>query len=164
MPVAAVEFYDVIRWLHITAVVVAFGPTFAFGVYLAIAQRSDTRSVPVMIEATIAVNRSLVTFGAILVFATGIYLTIDRFSFGDVFVNVGMIGVIVLIGVVHAFFIPNDRKAAELARRDIGSAGAGEIKLSAEFARRSARSAQVGIAAGLAIVVIIYFMTAKPFL
>lgn len=164
MPVAAVDFYDVIRWAHITAVVVAFGPTFAYGVYLAVAQRSDPRSVPVMIEATIAVNRTLVTGGAIVVFATGIYLTIDRFSFGDVFVNVGMLGLIVLIGVVHAFFIPNDRKAAEIARRDIAGAGAGEVKLSAELARRSARSAQVGMAAGLGIVVIIYFMTAKPFL
>jgi len=164
MPVAAVDFYDVIRWIHITAVVVAFGPTFAFGVYAALAQRRDPRSVPVMLEATIAVERTLLTWGALVVLASGIYLTIDRFEFGDVFINVGLVGVIVLVGLTHGFFIPNDRRAAAAARSDIESAGAGEVKLGDEFARLSARSATVGMLAGLTIVVLIYFMTAKPFL
>jgi hypothetical protein len=164
MPVASVDFYDVIRWVHVTAVVVAFGPTFAFGIYYSVAQRRDPRSLPLIFEATESVNRSLVTIGAIVVLASGIYLTIDRFSFADVFVNVGMLGVIVLVGLVHGFFIPSDRRAAEIAKRDIEDAGAGEVKLRPEFDRIAVRSARVGMLAGLAMVVIIYFMTAKPFL
>jgi uncharacterized membrane protein len=164
MPVATVDFYDVIKWVHVSAVVIALGPTFAFGIYYAIAQRQDPRSVPTITEATIAIQRSLLTIGAILILASGIYLTIDRFSFADVFVNVGMVVVIVLVGLSHAFFIPNDRRAAEVARADIEAAGAGDVELSSEFGRLSRRSAVVGMLAGLIIIVTIYFMTAKPFL
>ena len=35
MTTLAVQFYDVIVWLHVSAVVVAFGPTFAYGIYFA---------------------------------------------------------------------------------------------------------------------------------
>ena len=37
MTTLAVTFYDVVVWLHVTAVVVGLGPTFAYGVYIAIA-------------------------------------------------------------------------------------------------------------------------------
>jgi uncharacterized membrane protein len=164
MPVAAVDFYDVIRWVHISAVVIAFGPTFAYGIFFSTAQRADARSLPVTLQAIARIDRSLVTIGAIVVFATGIYLTIDRFSFGDVFVNVGMLAVIVLLGLTHAFFLPSYRQGSELLKQDIEDAGAGEVKLSTEFERLSRRLAQVGMLAALIVVVTIYFMTAKPFL
>lgn len=164
MPVAAVDFYDVIRWIHITAVVLAFGPAFAFGILLSVAERRDPRSLPVVFAAIDTISRSLVTLGAIVVFATGIYLTIDGpWSFGDVFINVGMLALIVLIGAVHVFFIPNDRRAAEIAARDIEEAGAGEVKLSPEFDRINRRGAQAWMLAGLTVILVIYFMTAKPF-
>jgi uncharacterized membrane protein len=164
VPVASVDFYDVVRWVHISAVVVAFGPTFAFGIYLAVAQRRDPRALPVIFEATDAITRYLLTIGMVVVLASGIYMTIDRFSFGDVFVNVGLAVVIVLLVLVFAFFIPNDRRAAELAKRDIEAAGEHDVELSAEFGRVSRRSAMVGTFAGLVIILTIYFMTAKPFL
>lgn len=164
MPIGAVEFYDVIRWVHISALVVAFGPPFAFGVYYAVAQRRDPRSLPTIFEATTAINRFLVTIGAIVILASGIYLTIDRWSFGDVFVNVGMVAVILLLGLVHGFIIPKDRQASEVAQRDIEAAGPGEVELSTEFDRATRRGALGGMLAGLIVIVTIYFMTAKPFL
>jgi uncharacterized membrane protein len=164
MPVAAVEFYDVIRWLHITAVVVGFGPTFVYAVYFTVAQRTDPRTLPAIFQATRISDRTLVTIGAIVVFATGIYLTIDRFSFGDAFVNVGMLGVIVLLGLTHAFFLPRYRRAEEIVARDISDAGSGEVKISPEFDQLTRRIAQGGMLASLIIIVLIYFMTAKPFL
>ena len=39
MPVAEVQFYDVIKWLHVSAVVVGLGATFAYGVFIAVASR-----------------------------------------------------------------------------------------------------------------------------
>lgn len=163
MPVASVDFYDVIRWVHISAVVVAFGPTFAFGIYYAVAQRRDPRSLPVIFEATDSINRYLVTIGVIVVLASGIYLTIDRWSFADVFVNVGMVVAIGLLGLLHGFFIPNDRRAWEVAKRDIEAAGDREVELSTEFDRLTRRSAQVGMLVGLVVVITIYFMVATPF-
>lgn len=57
---AAVSFYEVVLWLHITAVVVGFGGTFAYGVLLAAARRSAPRSLPGLLGALQANDRSLV--------------------------------------------------------------------------------------------------------
>lgn len=164
MPAAAVEFFDVIRWVHISAVVIAFGPTFAYGIFFTVTQKRDPRSMPAVLQAISTVDRSLVTIGGAVVLATGIYLTIDRFSFGDVFVNVGLLAVIVLLGLTHGFFLPTYRRAGAAVARDIEQAGAGEVKLSTEFDRLTRRAAQVGTLASLIVIVTIYFMTAKPFL
>ncbi len=57
MQTLAVTFYDVVVWLHVSAVVLGFGATFAFGVYLALAGRRYPRAMPAMIEATTMINR-----------------------------------------------------------------------------------------------------------
>jgi hypothetical protein len=72
METVAVTFYNVVVWLHVSAVVVAFGPTFAFGIYLALAGRKYPRAMPAMIEATNTINRSLVTLGGIVILLSGI--------------------------------------------------------------------------------------------
>ena len=46
METVAVTFYNVVVWLHVSAVVIAFGPTFAFGIYFAVAGRKYPRALP----------------------------------------------------------------------------------------------------------------------
>ncbi|MGH2951410.1 MAG: DUF2269 family protein [Solirubrobacterales bacterium] len=164
MTVAEVQFYDVIVWLHISAVVVGFGPTFAFGIYLAVTQKSNPRAIPTVIEAQSAVSRSLVTIGMLVILGSGIYLASDRWEFSDAFVIVGMVAIVVLLTLVYGFFEPNDRRTKEIAERDIEASGPGEVKFSDEYEARSGRSAGVGMLAGLIVILTIYFMAAKPFL
>jgi hypothetical protein len=165
MRTLAVTFYDVVVWLHVSSVVVAFGPTFAFGIYLALAGRKYPRAMPAIIEATTIVNRSLVTIGGALILITGIYLTADAWEFSDFFVGWGILAILVLLGLVHGFFIPNDTRARRAAERDIEAAGpTGEVRFSEEFNRTSGASARVGPIAGLIVILTIYVMVAKPFL
>jgi hypothetical protein len=165
MTTVAVTFYDVVLWLHISSVVVAFGVTFGYGAYIALATRSHPRSLPAVLEAQTAINRTMVTIGGVLILATGIYLAADRWDFGDFFVAWGIIAIVVLLGLVHGFFVPNDRRARRAAERDIERAGpTGEVEFSREFNSSSARSARVGPIPGLIVIVTIYVMTAKPFL
>jgi hypothetical protein len=164
MTTLAVQFYDVIVWLHVSAVVVAFGPTFAFGIYLAMTARDHPRSIPAVMEAQGVINRGMVTIGAIVVLATGIYLVADRWDFGYFFVTWGLIAIIVLLGLVHGFFVPHDRRALEAAKRDIEASGSGEIRFSEEFDRETLASARMGPIAGLIVILSIYVMAAKPFL
>jgi len=164
MTTLAVQFYDVVVWFHISAVVVAFGPTFAFGVYLAMTGRNHPRSIPAVLEATNAINRGMVTIGGVLVLLSGLYLAIDRDLFDEVFVAVGIIAIIVLLGLVHGFFLPNDRRALAAAKRDLAEAGTGEVKFGEEFRRHTTASARMGPIAGLIVILTIYFMAAKPFL
>lgn len=162
----AVMFYDVVLWLHITAVVVGFGATFAFGVMIAAGAAESPRSIPALIAGTIATTRTLVTGGGIVILVTGIYLAADRWEGSEFFIAFGGIAILALLGLAHGFFIPNDRKAKAAAERDIAAADqAGrDVEYSEEFNRLSGASAKVGMFAGILVVITVYVMTAKPFL
>ncbi|MQA73972.1 MAG: DUF2269 family protein [Solirubrobacterales bacterium] len=164
MTTLAVTFYDVVVWLHISAVVVAFGVTFGYGAYIALAARKHPRSIPAVLEAQTMINRTMVTIGGLLILVTGIYLAADRWDFADFFVGWGIIAIIVLLGLVHGFFVPNDRRALEAAKHDIEAAGDGPVTFGKRFQRASMAGARVGPIAGLIVIVTIYVMTAKPFL
>lgn len=164
MTTLAVQFYDVVVWLHVSAVVVAFGPTFAFGIYLAMTANRHPRSIPAVLEAQNAVNMSLVTIGGIVVLLSGLYLAADGDVFDEVFVGAGIVAIIVLLGLVHGFFLPHDRRALAAAKRDIEAAGTGEVKFGDDFTRAQTASARMGPIAGLIVILAIYFMAAKPFL
>jgi uncharacterized membrane protein len=159
---AAVTGYEIGLFVHLTAVLLAFGPTFGFAFFQAVTERTNPRGVPTMWRATETANNFLVTPAAILALAAGLYLTIDAWDFADLFINVGLIAIIVLIGLVHAFFNPRGRRAIELADRDIAAAGSGEIAFSDEYWAVSKQIAQVGTLAGIIILVSIFFMTVKP--
>ena len=164
MTTLAVTFYDVVVWLHISAVVIAFGPTFAFGIYMALTAKNHPRSMPAALEAQNAVSFGMVTGGGIVVLLSGLYLAADGDSFDEVFVGVGIVAILVLLGLTHGFFLPNDRRALAAAKRDIEAAGDGKVEFGEEFSRATAASAKVGPIAGLIVILTIYFMTAKPFL
>ena len=72
--------------------------------------------------------------------------------------------IVVLLGLVHGFFIPHERKLRSLAERDIEAAAGGEVTLSEEYRVASKRVATVGTLAGLVVILTIYLMSTKPFL
>lgn len=164
MMVASVQFYDVVVWVHITAVVLAFGPTFGYAFMQAVAERHDPRSIPTMMRGFSNIDRYLGTPAALVLLAAGLYLTIDRWEFGDFYISFGLGAIIVLLGLAHGFFIPHERKLAEMAERDVKASGGGEVQLSEEYWTLSKRVGRIGILAGLLVIFTIYFMSAKPFL
>lgn len=159
---AAVTGYEIGVFVHIAAVVLAFGPTFGYAFFQAVTERTNPRGVPTMWRATETATNFLVTPAAILALAAGLYLTIDAWEFSDLFINVGLVAIIVLLGLAHGFFNPRGRKAVELAERDISAAGTGEVEFSDEYWAVSKQIAQVGSLAGIIILVAIFFMTVKP--
>ena len=164
MPVAEVTFYDVVLWLHISAVVVGFGSTFAFGVVAAAAAAANPRSVPAVGAGIAAASRTLVLIGGLIVLVTGIYLTADRWEFSDFFIAWGIIAVLALLGLTYGYFGPQGRKVSEAAQGDIERAGPGDVELGEEFKRLNSNVARMGAIAGLIVILTIYVMTTKPFL
>src|ERR671924_1085296 len=102
--IAKIFFYDVVVFLHVTAVVVAFGATFAYPFFQAVVERLSPRSLPAMYRAMHTTSRFAVTPGSFIVLAAGIYMTIDRWDFGFLFITVGMAAIVVLILLGIAFF------------------------------------------------------------
>jgi hypothetical protein len=160
--VAEIRFYDVVVFVHVTAVVVAFGATFAYPFFQAVVERASPRSVPAMFRAMHTTSRYLVVPGALVVLAAGVYLTIERWDFGQLFVIVGLFVVVVVIILGATFFDRHESRAIELAQRDVAAAGAGEVVLSAEYWEVSKRIARVGMLASLLILVALFFMVVKP--
>jgi hypothetical protein len=117
-----------------------------------------------VLEAQGVVLRTMYTIATLVVIASGIYLAADRWDFDEVFVIVGLVVALGLLALTYGFFLPNDRRALEAAKRDIESTGSGEVEFGEEFNRASRAGGIVGALAGLIIIVTIYFMAAKPFL
>lgn len=164
MIVIGVTFYGVVLFFHILAVVLAFGPTYAYPVFLAVAERTDPRAIP-------AVGRGIATWEKIgnamlvVILAAGIYLVSDGpWSFGDFFIAWGFVYVIFIGAVSGGFFAPKTRQLVEICERDIAASSGGEVKLSAEFQALSGQIAKVGQLTGFLTILTIYVMTAKPFL
>lgn len=158
MVVANISDYSVGLFIHILAVVLAFGPTFAYGIIFSV-MPSHPRSAPALFDAIRKVDRYLVDPGMIVVLLAGIYLLAEGpYDSSEAFVTVGFIAIIVLFGLQHAFFRPQGRKAQDLAERDLEAGDS----FSPEFEEISRRLGMVGPIAGLIVVVTIFFMTVKP--
>jgi hypothetical protein len=152
--------YKIALFLHILAVVLAFGPTFGYALFFSVAPQYP-RATPAILAGVQKCDRYLVNPGMIVLFAAAIYLLIDGpWETSDVFISVGFLAIIVLFGLQHAFFQPQTRRAKELAERDLKSGD----QLSEEFMAVSGRIGKVGTLAGVIVIVTVFFMTYKPFL
>lgn len=161
---ATVQFHNVVLFVHILAVVLAFGPTFAYGVFITIAQREGGAAVPAVGRGILTWDRTAGTIGMTLILLSGMYLTSydgSPWEFSQFFVSWGFVAILVLFGLSHGFFIPQTKQAIELAERDLKE---GDGTLSAEFEDKSALLGKVGPVAGVIVILTVYVMTAKPFL
>lgn len=154
--------YKIALFLHILAVVLAFGPTFGYAFFFSVAPQYP-KATPAILAGVQKVDRYLVNPGMVVLLLAGIGLLLasdGAWDTSDVFVAVGFVAIIALFGLQHGFFQPQTQKAQEIAERDLK---AGDT-LSPEFEALSQRIGQVGGIAGIVVVVAIFFMTYKPFL
>ena len=151
----AVQFYDVVLWLHVLAFFIAFGPTYAYGLFMAAAGKAGPNAVAEAVRAMMTWSRVAITTGAIVLLITGSYLAADGpWEFSDFFVSWGFLAVLLVLGLTHAYFIPKDRQVLALIE-----SGRGE-----EAQAVGQQAAKVGAGLGVVIILTIYVMTAKPFL
>jgi hypothetical protein len=158
MVLADITGYSVGLFVHILAVVLAFGPTFAYGILFSVLPKHP-RATPALLEGVRKVDTYLVNPGMIVVLLAGIYVMSDgNWDGSEPFITVGFLAILILFGLQHAFFRPQGQKARELAERDLQNGDT----LSPEFEEISRRLGTVGSIAGLIVVVTIFFMTVKP--
>jgi len=152
--------YKFALFLHILAVVLAFGPTFGYAFFFSVTPQFP-RATPAVLAGIQKVDRYLVQPGMLILLLAGIYLLADGpWEASDAFISVGFLAIIALYALQHTFFRPQTSRARELAERDLK---AGD-EFSPEFTAISERLSKVGSLAGLIVVVTIFFMAYKPFL
>jgi hypothetical protein len=166
-PVLAVTFYQLVVFVHVVAVIVAFGPTFAFGVIQATAERLHPRSVPFALTVMKRISQGIVIPVAVVVGITGIYQAIDGpFEFDDdQWMSIGMTLYFVMLGLALWVYRPSvmDRAIAA-AQQSVTAAGPdGQVELSDEYRDITRVPNLMGPVLGLLVVVIVYLMEIKPF-
>jgi len=161
--VLAVTSYDFSVFLHVTAVVIGFGSTFAESITFPVAIMMDKRHLPYVHRLQRAINQWMTTPAMVVILATGFYQVSDRdWDLGDFWLS-GTLGIVIVLGaILGMYFIPEDRRLQALVERDIAASGDGEIVLSEEYQRRGRREGIVGGLAGLLVVIAIYLMIIKP--
>ncbi len=158
----AASAYDFILALHIVAVVIAFGWTFALPIYFAVAAKRDPRSLPLLHRIEYTISRTMLNPALVVILAAGIFLASDGHHWSEFFVQWGLAAVVVIGGLVGAVLIPAAKAAEEAATRDLEGYGGGEFQPGADYRAATRRLNIVGSAASLLVLVTIVIMAVKP--
>jgi uncharacterized membrane protein len=156
--VLAVQFYEVVLALHILAVVIAFGATFAYPVLLGVVTKADTRALPALYRALHAISQRVIMPGVAAILVFGIYLASHLHLWSTFFVQWGL-GVVIVIGAVEGAYLgPREKRLIEVADRDVAAAGEGPVSFGAEHDSLVRQIGAVGALMDLLVVTTIYFM------
>jgi hypothetical protein len=166
MLMPAVTFYTFALAVHIAAIVIAFGVTFAYPVMYAVGIRAEPRSMPGIHRIQDSVGKFVISPFIGLALLAGIYLASKLHSWSSFYVQWGLAVIILLGALGGAFFAPRERRLAELAERDIAAAdrstpGETTFVFSAEYKALRQLVFRVNLLANVLILLTIYFMTAQ---
>ena len=166
MPLAVTS-YELSLFLHITAVMVGFGATFAESIMFQVAMKVSPRHLPYVHRLQLAINQWFASPALLVVLATGIYQVSDSdaWEIGDFWISASLTIVIVISALLGGYFIPADKRLGPLVERDIDNAGPGEISLSdlsPEYQRHGRLEGIVGTVTGVLLIVAVYLMVTKP--
>jgi hypothetical protein len=164
--IPAVTFYAFVLAVHIAAIVIAFGVTFAYPVMYAVGLRSEPRSMPGVHRIQDVVGKRVISPFIGLALLAGIYLASKLHVWSAFYVQWGLGAIIVLGALGGAFFAPRERRLAELAERDIAAAdqtspGEKNVVFGAEYKALRQQVLAVGLFANVLVLLTIYFMTAQ---
>ena len=155
------ESYRILLFLHVAAVVVTIGATFAFPFLQAFAERSGVSATRFVMQFLTRIEKVLVVPGSVLLSLFGIGLIMDKnHGYKDDFPAWLMAAITLFIAVVVVDVLVQQRqvKAALASLEGVPDGGS----LPAAYSALGKRIQMVGGIEGLAIVVIIFLMTYQP--
>jgi uncharacterized membrane protein len=159
----AITAYNFSIFLHVTAVMVGFGSTFALAVATQVALKLDPRHLPYVHQLSLVLNRFFASPALLIVIVTGFYQVSEgNWSFGDAWISATFAIVIALGAIMGAVFMPSAKRLKALAERDIAAAGGGAVTMSAEYQEKSRIENIFGPITGLLLVAAVFLMVVKP--
>jgi hypothetical protein len=150
---ATIRFYDVVLWIHITAVVTAFGALFAYPVFLAVNAKAPLAQRASFHRLQIAFSKRITGPVIGVVLLAGIYLASDAHLWSKVWVIVPFIMLLVIAGLGATVLRRGEERLVETSESGDEAGYAGALSTVTSWTL-------VTIAL---IVITIFFMTAKPF-
>jgi uncharacterized membrane protein len=156
---ASITALSISVWIHVTAAVVGFGATFAEAVTFPVAMKLDKRHLPYVHKLQLFINQRLATPALVVILITGFYQVSEgNWSMGDAWISFTLLIVIVLGGLLGAYFIPTDRRLFAQVTKDLAETG----EPSKEYLADVRREGVLGMITGILIIVALFLMIAKP--
>jgi len=149
----AVTFYDFVVWIHVTAVVVAFGALFAYPIFLAVNARAPLVERAALHRAQIAFSQRVTGPAIGVILLAGIYLATKAKLWDQAWVGISLLLLFVIAGLGSTLL----RKGEE--QLEATAAGGDE----AGYASALAIVRKWTLITLVLIVVVIFLMTTKPF-
>ncbi|MGK2954644.1 MAG: DUF2269 family protein [Solirubrobacterales bacterium] len=160
---ATITGYNISLWIHITAVVVGLGATFAESILLPVILGVDKRHLPVVYRVQTVLNRYFANPALLVILITGFYQVAEgNWDLGSFWISSTIVIVILLGGINGMYFMPTDRKLEKMVTEEIAAAGDGDFELSDEYLTMSRTEGFMGVVTGLLIVASIFLMVIKP--
>ena len=158
MTFAEIDAYSLSVFLHVSAVVVGFGATFAEAIMFPVAMKAGVRHLPYVHKLQLAINQRLATPAMVIIILTGLYQTSERWDWDVLWINATFAIVIVIGGLLGGYFIPADRRRAAQSERELAETG----EVSEDYLRQARREGMVGALTGVLLIVAVFLMVTKP--
>ena len=123
--VPAASFNDFVLGVHILAVVIGFGITFTYPIFLLVGTKLDPAAIPWFHRMQQQLGRRVINPGLLVVVVAGLYLASSEHVWHRLFIKWGVGAALVIGAIEGTIIIPREGKLAELAQRDLAAAGAG---------------------------------------
>ena len=161
MTVPAITAYNFSIFIHVTAVMVGLGSTFALAVATPVALKLDPRHLPYVHQLSIALNRYFASPALLVVLVTGFY-QISKGNWDYDFWVIGTLVIVVALGaIMGAVFMPSAKRLKALAERDIAAAGDGPFTPSDEYNRSAKLEVIFGPITGILLIAAVFLMVTK---
>ncbi len=158
MTFAEIDAYSLSVFVHVSAVVVGFGATFAEAIMFPVAMKAGVRHLPYVHKLQLAINQRLATPALAIVILTGLYQTSERWDWDVLWINATFVIVIVIGGLLGGYFIPADRRLAAQVERELADTG----EVSEDYLRQARREGMVGALTGVLLLAAVFLMVTKP--
>ena len=159
MTLAAIDAYSISVFIHVTAVMIGFGATFAEAIFFPVAMKVGQLHLPYVHRLQLAINQRLATPAMVVIIVTGLYQTADAdWGFGSAWISATFAIVIVVGGLLGAYFVPSDRRLAALAESDLAATG----QVSGDYLAQARRQGMIGALTGVLLIIAVFLMVTKP--
>jgi len=149
----ALRLYDVVLWLHITAVVAAFGALFAYPVFLGVNATAPIAERTAFHRSQIAFSQRVTGKAIVVILLAGVYLATDAGLWSEPWVTGPLVLLLVIAGL----------GATVLRRAEESLVATSEDGDEAGYATALGAARTWTLVTLALIVITIFLMTAKPF-
>ena len=164
MPLAEISFYNVVLFVHIAAVVLAFGVTFSFPIVMSVARKRHERHMGFYHRTTALIGSRLIGPVGGVVLLAGLYLAVEGpYEFGDPWIGTSLLLLIIILAAGGGFLGPREERLAAMAERDIAAGPAeGAVRFGSDYEQVFNQVRTVTLTLNVLILLALFLMVTKP--